>query len=839
MFLVNGRNGAGPSHRSQERYPGTGSVLTLPSSFRGRPSPWAQTGRLVQTWTSLISPRAPLRITSTPSRRPSLAVPWLPIWVQTPFSAASSRSTRASRMLQVRGFWTNACLPIAIAITAAGAWVWSGVETVTASILSPMSASITRKSANFLASGANSSSRLFALSSLRLSMSQRATVWARSAASLESDDPFPSIPMLAKFSRCMGLSAVAWRARTGDWGRRRARRPPRRRPRRRRRRTGRGSSGGWSASPCESRRVGGIGTGPTHPNGGRGVAGQRGRAGRVRFGAAGPGTGKLPGPAPDVRPHDRPVAETRRPARRRGGVRPVRGPVRRPRPRPAAGWPRRWPCRRAAAAGRARQGRPPAAGRPRRGPRAGRRADQLRAVRPGRRRPHGQTARGPVRLPRPEPAGRRNPRPAVRRQPVPDRHPRSEPGLPPPAHGAPPTPRLQESRRLPPRSPVGGRRGGRPGRPAGRPPPLPALGTAADRGLRHVRAAGPAERHRAALPAGGRVHAILPEPAVRRTGGRRRGVLRAGLREARRGGAELFVRHRPGLPRRGGRHEVLDARPAAHQGPLAGDRGGLPVPRGHAAAAVGAERAAGQYARGPPGVPPQARPGLGAAGPPQGPPDRGEPGPRPGVPAVRRAADLRHAGRRGAGQRAGVQGPDRGGPEKGRAGVGRGEERGRQHPRHRVHDPVPATGPRRRTARRAGRGDAERAGPAGRPRPAVGRRVPPAHRGLQLPPHRGARPATPPPPAGPFPPGGRAGAAVPGPAAGLPGRGLLRGALREPLPGRAGGVSEVRRRGGRGGHRVAGRPAGRPARRADAAVVQGGVRRRGDLPPRRAARRVE
>ena len=107
----------------------------------------------------------------------------------------------------------------------------------------------------------------------------------------------------------------------------------------------------------------------------------------------------------------------------------------------------------------------------------------------------------------------------------------------------------------------------------------------------------------------------------------------------------------------------------------------------------------------------------------------------------------------------------------------------------------------------------------GRPRPAVGRRVPPAHRRVQLPPHRGARPATPPPPAGALPPGGRAGAAVPGPAAGLPGRGLVRGALREPLPGRAGGVPKVRRRGGRGRDRLAGRAAGRAARRADAAVL--------------------
>ena len=36
------------------------------------------------------------------------------------------------------------CLPIRMAMTLAGAWVWSGVLTVTASILSPISSSILR-----------------------------------------------------------------------------------------------------------------------------------------------------------------------------------------------------------------------------------------------------------------------------------------------------------------------------------------------------------------------------------------------------------------------------------------------------------------------------------------------------------------------------------------------------------------------------------------------------------------------------------------------------------------------------------------------------------------------
>jgi len=71
-------------------------------------------------------------------------VPWLPIWVQSFFSAASVRRTRASSMDQVSGFWTKACLPIRMARTAAGACEWSGVLTVTASILSPISSSILR-----------------------------------------------------------------------------------------------------------------------------------------------------------------------------------------------------------------------------------------------------------------------------------------------------------------------------------------------------------------------------------------------------------------------------------------------------------------------------------------------------------------------------------------------------------------------------------------------------------------------------------------------------------------------------------------------------------------------
>ena len=71
-------------------------------------------------------------------------MPWLPIWVQSFFSAARVRISRASSTDQVSGFWQKQCLPIRMAITLAGAWVWSGVLTVTASILLPISSSILR-----------------------------------------------------------------------------------------------------------------------------------------------------------------------------------------------------------------------------------------------------------------------------------------------------------------------------------------------------------------------------------------------------------------------------------------------------------------------------------------------------------------------------------------------------------------------------------------------------------------------------------------------------------------------------------------------------------------------
>ena len=76
----------------------------------------------------------------------SKAVPWLPICVATPFSRAISPSRRASQIVCVSGFWQWTCLPIRIAFAAITAWLWSGVLTVTASMLSPILSSILRKS---------------------------------------------------------------------------------------------------------------------------------------------------------------------------------------------------------------------------------------------------------------------------------------------------------------------------------------------------------------------------------------------------------------------------------------------------------------------------------------------------------------------------------------------------------------------------------------------------------------------------------------------------------------------------------------------------------------------
>ena len=105
----------------------------MASVWAGFSRPCGQIGRLVQTWTSRTVPMAPARTHSTALRRPSRQVPWLPIEVITPLLRAASRSRRASATVCVSGFCTNTWMPLAIAISAGPAWLWSGVLMVTAS----------------------------------------------------------------------------------------------------------------------------------------------------------------------------------------------------------------------------------------------------------------------------------------------------------------------------------------------------------------------------------------------------------------------------------------------------------------------------------------------------------------------------------------------------------------------------------------------------------------------------------------------------------------------------------------------------------------------------------
>jgi hypothetical protein len=83
-------------------------------------------------------------ITAAASRSDEAAVPWFPICVASFFSRAISPMRRASCNVWVIGFWQKQCLPSFIAITPAGACVWSGVLTVTASMVMPVSSSILR-----------------------------------------------------------------------------------------------------------------------------------------------------------------------------------------------------------------------------------------------------------------------------------------------------------------------------------------------------------------------------------------------------------------------------------------------------------------------------------------------------------------------------------------------------------------------------------------------------------------------------------------------------------------------------------------------------------------------
>jgi len=72
----------------------------------GRSTPCGHhpSARSVQTCISTTSPRTPERITSIPARERSPAIPCVPIWVASFISAAVFAMTRASSMLQVKGF---------------------------------------------------------------------------------------------------------------------------------------------------------------------------------------------------------------------------------------------------------------------------------------------------------------------------------------------------------------------------------------------------------------------------------------------------------------------------------------------------------------------------------------------------------------------------------------------------------------------------------------------------------------------------------------------------------------------------------------------------------------
>ena len=91
------------------------------------------------------------------------------------------------------GFWQKQWQPIRIPIRPATAWVWSGVLTVKASILLPISSNILRKSVYFLASLNLPATP----SSFLRSTSQMATILPNRPASLESLEPLPLTPTLA------------------------------------------------------------------------------------------------------------------------------------------------------------------------------------------------------------------------------------------------------------------------------------------------------------------------------------------------------------------------------------------------------------------------------------------------------------------------------------------------------------------------------------------------------------------------------------------------------------------------------------------------------------------
>ena len=77
-------------------------------------------------------------------RVPFRVAPWLPMTVNTPFRFANPASTRASQIVLHIGFCTMTCLPRRMASMAIGKCMWSGVETVTTSILSAIWSNISR-----------------------------------------------------------------------------------------------------------------------------------------------------------------------------------------------------------------------------------------------------------------------------------------------------------------------------------------------------------------------------------------------------------------------------------------------------------------------------------------------------------------------------------------------------------------------------------------------------------------------------------------------------------------------------------------------------------------------
>ena len=70
----------------------------------------------------------------------------MPICEATPFSRAASVSCRASCTSWVSGFSQKTWMPCRMAVMDAGAWVWSGVDTLTESMFPFSLSNISRQS---------------------------------------------------------------------------------------------------------------------------------------------------------------------------------------------------------------------------------------------------------------------------------------------------------------------------------------------------------------------------------------------------------------------------------------------------------------------------------------------------------------------------------------------------------------------------------------------------------------------------------------------------------------------------------------------------------------------